>query len=62
MIWSVALISLIAGVAIGYRLPATLAWWRRYRYRQSFKPIALRPYRPATAENSGRVDAGHLAP
>ncbi len=62
MIWYVALIFFVAGIALGYRLPAVLAWWRNYRYRHSFKPIALRPYYPAEAAKAKHADDGQAAP
>lgn len=52
MTWLIALLSLAAGLALGYRLPALQAWWRSYRERRNFKPVALRPYRPAPASRS----------
>lgn len=54
MTWLIALLSLAVGIALGYRLPALQAWWRRYRERRNFKPVALRPYRPAAASRSKR--------
>jgi hypothetical protein len=54
MTWLIALLSLAVGIALGYRLPALRAWWRRYRERRNFKPVALRPYRPAAASRSDR--------
>lgn len=54
MSWLIVALSLVAGIALGYRLPAVLACWQRYRVRQSFKPVVLRPYRPAPAARSDR--------
>ncbi|MHB9118812.1 MAG: hypothetical protein ACYC2R_11140 [Burkholderiales bacterium] len=62
MTWFIALLSLVAGIALGYRLPAVLAWWRNYRYRHSFKPSALRPYYPAEAAKTKHSDDGTAAP
>lgn len=46
MSFSVALLILVAGIAIGYRLPAPVARlkaaWRRRRY----KPALLKPFVP----------------
>lgn len=54
MTWLVVALSLAVGLALGYCLPALLAGWRRYRVRRNFKPVVLRPYRPAPAERSDR--------
>lgn len=54
MTWLVVVLSLAAGLTLGYHLPALLAGWRRYRARRNFKPMVLRPYRPVPAERSDR--------
>lgn len=63
MIWFIAPIFFLAGLALGYRLPGVLAWWRNYRYRHSFKPVELRPYYPpAEATKTKHADARQATP
>lgn len=52
MSWLIIALSLAAGIALGYRLPAVRGWWQHYRARHRFKPAMLRAYRSAPSARS----------
>ncbi|MBC7860604.1 MAG: hypothetical protein H7Z39_17915 [Burkholderiaceae bacterium] len=45
-----ALIILIVGIVIGYRLPAPFGRWRAAYRRRFFKPVLARRYHPDGAD------------